>query len=376
MGTHPIFESDFDCLTVLEHKASDSKSVPKNSKMARTRAQAGPRRSPRIKRNQEQQQQQQQQAQQQAQQLQLTPQGRNRIRPPVEQHESGRPRLDFRESREHSPLQPSPPPFPVPANGDLARRTQISRDFYQSLMERHQLRATATTDGSNTRTNPRLAQVTILGHGERGNRLAELQLRVQPRARPSQSLIELNLGQTQRSSTGGNGRVEPRAGTHLARRTGRPVSVSSQSPNFLFANPRSRVYRNIQLSLVPSSSNSGGDATVQMDDVSNEQIQPSFDPEELQRLFWRDIFSLDIWNLDARSAGLTPEQFDAIETKTFKATRSTRHESCHVCLLDFENTQVLKRLPRCGHEFHPQCLKPWLEKHTTCPVCRERATKE
>ena len=51
------------------------------------------------------------------------------------------------------------------------------------------------------------------------------------------------------------------------------------------------------------SSNSGGDATVQMDDVSNEQIQPSFDPEELQRLFWRDIFSLDIWNLDARSAG-------------------------------------------------------------------------
>ena len=63
----------------MEHKTSDSKSVPKNSKMARTRAQAGPRRSPRIKRNQEQQQQQQQQAQQQAQQLQLTPQGSERF---------------------------------------------------------------------------------------------------------------------------------------------------------------------------------------------------------------------------------------------------------------------------------------------------------
>ena len=35
---------------------------------------------------------------------------------------------------------------------------------------------------------------------------------------------------------------------------------------------------------------------------SEPNIAPSFDPEELQRLFWRDIFSLDIWNLE-RSVG-------------------------------------------------------------------------
>ena len=27
----------------------------------------------------------------------------------------------------------------------------------------------------------------------------------------------------------------------------------------------------------------------------------------------------------------------------------------------------LNRLKKCGHEFHPDCLKPWLERHTTCP---------
>ena len=32
-----------------------------------------------------------------------------------------------------------PPPLIPPPNAELARRTQISRDFYQSLMDRHQL---------------------------------------------------------------------------------------------------------------------------------------------------------------------------------------------------------------------------------------------
>ena len=40
---------------------------------------------------------------------------------------------------------------------------------------------------------------------------------------------------------------------------------------------------------------------------------------------------------------MTAEQINSIQTKAFKSTRSSRHESCHVCLLDFENNELVSR---------------------------------
>ena len=87
--------------------------------MARTRAQALPRRSPRIKRNQERQQQ-------------------------AQNGEFSKARLFLtflgpRVARARRiGTAPAAHPRPSPAIvGDLARRTQISRDFYQNLLDRH-----------------------------------------------------------------------------------------------------------------------------------------------------------------------------------------------------------------------------------------------
>ena len=42
---------------------------------------------------------------------------------------------------------------------------------------------------------------------------------------------------------------------------------------------------------------------------------------------------------------------------------------CCVCLDDFEMGTVGKQMP-CKHIFHSDCLLPWLQLHSSCPVCR------
>jgi hypothetical protein len=42
-------------------------------------------------------------------------------------------------------------------------------------------------------------------------------------------------------------------------------------------------------------------------------------------------------------------------------------EDCSICL---ENTKENDTQLICGHIFHNECLREWLNEHTTCPVCR------
>eukprot|EP00246_Nothoceros_aenigmaticus_P015256 TRINITY_DN6253_c0_g2_i1.p1 TRINITY_DN6253_c0_g2~~TRINITY_DN6253_c0_g2_i1.p1 ORF type:complete len:403 (-),score=26.16 TRINITY_DN6253_c0_g2_i1:355-1422(-) len=43
---------------------------------------------------------------------------------------------------------------------------------------------------------------------------------------------------------------------------------------------------------------------------------------------------------------------------------------CTVCLGEYEDKEILRLLPRCGHAFHLDCIDAWLRQHTTCPICR------
>lgn len=43
---------------------------------------------------------------------------------------------------------------------------------------------------------------------------------------------------------------------------------------------------------------------------------------------------------------------------------------CSVCFDDFALSEEVRRL-NCDHHFHQPCIVPWLELHSTCPVCRK-----
>ena len=41
-------------------------------------------------------------------------------------------------------------------------------------------------------------------------------------------------------------------------------------------------------------------------------------------------------------------------------------EECTICLEEFKNKQILRKL-KCGHMFHTKCIDKWLKIHKNCP---------
>ncbi|PKA56484.1 RING-H2 finger protein ATL16 [Apostasia shenzhenica] len=73
----------------------------------------------------------------------------------------------------------------------------------------------------------------------------------------------------------------------------------------------------------------------------------------------------------AKSQGLDPAAIAAIPTFRYSPTAAeSGGNECAVCLAEFHNDELLRRLPFCKHSFHVDCVDTWLQSSSGCPVCR------
>ena len=45
---------------------------------------------------------------------------------------------------------------------------------------------------------------------------------------------------------------------------------------------------------------------------------------------------------------------------------------CSICLEEFIEEDICRRLVNCTHLFHNHCVSQWLQKQPSCPLCRTK----
>lgn len=82
---------------------------------------------------------------------------------------------------------------------------------------------------------------------------------------------------------------------------------------------------------------------------------------------------IDLEQPEHRINGLDSVMVAAIPTMKFHSeafTSSEEDTQCSICLSEYQENEVLRIMPKCGHSFHLSCIDIWLRKQSTCPVCR------
>ncbi|XP_077248599.1 RING-H2 finger protein ATL39-like [Tasmannia lanceolata] len=86
----------------------------------------------------------------------------------------------------------------------------------------------------------------------------------------------------------------------------------------------------------------------------------------------RPVFDTEMRSEEHTINGLEPVVVAAFPTMKFnrEAFRSTEDAQCSICLGEYQDKEILRMMPKCGHIFHVTCIDVWLQKQSTCPVCR------
>lgn len=73
----------------------------------------------------------------------------------------------------------------------------------------------------------------------------------------------------------------------------------------------------------------------------------------------------------SRVSGIDRAVIESLPFFRFASLKGSKEGlECAVCISRFEDTEILRLLPKCRHAFHMSCIDQWLERHPSCPLCR------
>lgn len=88
-----------------------------------------------------------------------------------------------------------------------------------------------------------------------------------------------------------------------------------------------------------------------------------------------------LWELaerlgDVKPRGMKEEDISKLPTRTYRKRSSDKDsvEECRVCLNGYKAGDRLALLG-CKHEYHIDCIKEWLKRNASCPICRQDVKK-
>ncbi|KAE9596054.1 hypothetical protein Lal_00031013 [Lupinus albus] len=91
------------------------------------------------------------------------------------------------------------------------------------------------------------------------------------------------------------------------------------------------------------------------------------EPSRFHHFHFIETSPISTKGLDSSTVSRIPMFVYKSETKEL----GTEELECVICLSGFEEGEIGRRLPKCGHTFHLECIDMWLSSHCTCPICRD-----
>ncbi|XP_040380633.1 probable E3 ubiquitin-protein ligase HIP1 isoform X2 [Oryza brachyantha] len=113
------------------------------------------------------------------------------------------------------------------------------------------------------------------------------------------------------------------------------------------------------------------------------ESREAFDPHWDMRLDIDDMSYEELLALEERignvNTGLADEKISGCVMEIACCSNSHLQdqdtERCVICLEEYKHEDSLGRL-KCGHGFHSNCIKKWLQLKNTCPVCKAAAADD